>query len=252
HLGARVILEFDDCEPNAPVYNDFRRSAPKDLLRRIRRSIEKADWLVVSTEPLLEEYKKYHDDIRVAHNRLPVDWWAQLENHRVVGRKPRIGWAGGSSHKGDLAVIRQLAKDLQEEVEWVFMGMRPEGIDCEFHAGVSIEQYPKKVASLNLDLAVVPLEINQFNRCKSNLRLLELGVLGVPIICTDIEPYRCGLPVELVSNRYQDWYNAITDHIADLEHTRKRGTELRQAILDDWMLEGAALEEWCHAWLGQR
>src|SRR5690606_15464023 len=76
HLGARVLLEFDDFEPNAPVYNDFRRSAPKDLLRRIRRSIEKADWLVVSTEPLLEEYKKYHDDIRVAHNRLPVDWWA--------------------------------------------------------------------------------------------------------------------------------------------------------------------------------
>src|SRR5690606_5224399 len=165
------------------------------------------------------------------------------------GRKPRIGWAGGSSHKGDLAVIRQLAKDLQEEVEWVFMGMRPEGIDCEFHAGVSIEQYPKKVASLNLDLAVVPLEINQFNRCKSNLRLLELGVCGVPVICTDIEPYRCGLPVTLVRNRYQDWAEAIRSHLSDLDATAQAGDALRDAVLHDWMLEDGHLDQWIEAWL---
>jgi hypothetical protein len=31
------------------------------------------------------------------------------------------------------------------------------------------------MASLNLDLAIAPLEINPFNESKSNLRLLEYG-----------------------------------------------------------------------------
>lgn len=109
-------------------------------------------------------------------------------------------------------MLRQVVKDTEADVEWVFFGLKPEGVSAEYHSGTAIENYPRKLASLNLDLAVVPLEINQFNTCKSNLRLLELGVLGIPIICTDIEPYRCGLPVTLVRNRTQDWVAAIREH----------------------------------------
>lgn len=78
------------------------------------------------------------------------------------------------------------------------MGMKPEGVACEFHLPVPFEHYPQKLSELDLDLALVPLEQNLFNECKSNLRLLELGSCGFPIICTDIEPYRCGLPVHRV------------------------------------------------------
>jgi GT2 family glycosyltransferase len=246
--GAKVVLEFDDYLPNIPARSAYRKTASQSWVKKMRRAIEQVDWLVVSTPVLAQEYADYHPDIRVAFNGLPPTWWRGLESRRRTGKKIRVGWAGGSGHAGDLAGIRSVVKDLQDEVEWVFMGMKPEGIACEFHAGVPIEQYPAKFAGLNLDLAIVPLEVNQFNRCKSNLRLLELGACGVPVICTDIDPYQCDLPVTRVRNRHQDWEKAIRDHLADPDETARQGDALREVVLRDWMLEGEFLDQWARAW----
>jgi GT2 family glycosyltransferase len=246
--GAKVVLEFDDYLPNIPTRSVYRKKASQGWTRKMRRAIEQVDWLVVSTPVLAQEYAEFHEDIRVALNGLPPEWWGGLECRRRTGRKMRVGWAGGISHTGDLAEIRSVVKDLQGEVEWVFMGMKPDDVACEFHPGVPIDQYPAKLAALNLDLAVVPLELNQFNRSKSNLRLLELGACGVPVICTDIDPYRGDLPVMRVRNRHQDWVQAIRDHVADPDMLARRGDALREAVLRDWMLEGAFLDQWAAAW----
>ncbi|WP_368639143.1 glycosyltransferase [Castellaniella ginsengisoli] len=246
--GAKVVLEFDDYLPNIPTRSVYRKKLPQGVIKNMRRAIEQVDWLVVSTPVLAEEYADYHGDIRVALNGLPADAWRSLSGERRTGRKMRVGWAGGVSHTGDLAEIRSVVQDLQDQVEWVFMGMKPDGVACEYHPGVAIDRYPEKLASLNLDLAVVPLEINQFNRCKSNLRLLELGACGVPVIATAIEPYRGDLPVELVRNRHQDWVEAIRAHLADPDALGRKGDALRDAVLQDWILEGAFLDQWAHAW----
>ncbi|MFT0531235.1 glycosyltransferase [Castellaniella hirudinis] len=245
---AKVVLEFDDYLPNIPTRSIYRQRMPQSEIKKMRRAIEEVDWLVVSTPVLAEEYRDYHADIRVARNGLPRAIWGDLQSRRRVGRKPRVGWAGGISHTGDLAEIRSVVQDLQGEVEWVFMGMQPEGVACEYHPGVAIDQYPAKLASLNLDLAVVPLEINQFNRCKSNLRVLEFGACGVPIIATDIDPYQGDLPITRVRNRPRDWTQAIRSHLADLDALARQGDALRHAVLENWMLEGRFLDQWAHAW----
>lgn len=246
--GAKVVLEFDDYLPNIPARSVYRGKFQQSWIKNMRRAIEQVDWLVVSTPVLAQEYEGFHDDIRVALNGLTPAWWGGLEGRRRAGKKMRVGWAGGISHTGDLAEIRSVVKDLQGEVEWVFMGMQPDDVACEFHPGVPIEQYPAKLAALNLDLAVVPLEMNQFNRCKSNLRLLELGACGVPVICTDIDPYQSDLPVTRVRNRHQDWMQAIRTHLADPDASAQQGDALREAVLKDWMLEGAFLDQWARGW----
>jgi len=246
--GAKVALEFDDYLPNIPTRSAYRGKLHQGSIKHMRRAIEQVDWLVVSTNTLAQEYAEFHDDIRVAHNGLLPQWWGALDGRRRVGKKMRVGWAGGISHAGDLAEIRAVVGDLQGEVEWVFMGMKPDNVACEFHAGVEIERYPEKLAGLNLDLAVVPLELNQFNRCKSNLRLLELGACGVPVICTNIEPYRGELPVTRVRNRPQDWVRAIRDHLSDPDALASRGDALRETVRRSWMLEGNFLDQWAAAW----
>lgn len=248
--GAKVVLEFDDYLPNIPTRSVYRKKFSQGVIKSMRRAIEQVDWLVVSTPALAQEYSSFHDDIRVAANGLLPSWWKSLEGQRRTGRKMRVGWAGGISHTGDLAEISSVVKDLGNEVEWVFMGMKPDGVDCEYHSAVAIDRYPAKLASLNLDLAVVPLEVNQFNRCKSNLRLLELGACGVPIICTDIEPYRGDLPVTRVRNKHLAWVDAIRSHLDDPEGLARAGGALREAVLGSWMLEGAFLDQWQYAWLG--
>ncbi|WP_338556613.1 glycosyltransferase [Erwinia sp. E_sp_B04_7] len=246
---AKIIVEYDDYLPNVPLKNGNKHNFPQHIIKRLRRVVEAADWVVLSTYPLAEAYHGFHPDIRVAQNRLAVSQWGHLQSERRVGKKPRVGWAGGNSHAGDLDILRPIIKALEDRVEWVFMGMKPEGVKCEFHASVPFDYYPEKLASLNLDLALVPLEHNHFNECKSNLRLLEIGACGVPIIATDIVSYRCGLPVTLVPNRFKDWMNAINNHLGEWEALSRQGDELRTAIHQDWFLRDHGLDEWRKAWL---
>ena len=113
---------------------------------------------------------------------------------------------------------------------------------AELHGPVSFDEYPAGLAALDLDLAIAPLEINRFNAAKSNLRLLEYGAVGYPVICTDIEPYR-NAPVTRVPNNPQAWIGAIRAHIHDMDATRAAGQQLHDWVLSDWMLD-QHLDEW--------
>lgn len=248
--SAKIVVDYDDYSPNIPVRSIVRQKIKQDIIKDIRRDCEQADWVVVSTAPLADELSRFTTKVKIAKNGLPVEIWSHLFSRRRTKNKLRVGWAGGGSHTGDLSLLKPIVSALEKEVEWVFMGMKPLGVNCEFHQGVPIEIYPEKLASLDLDLALVPLEINQFNICKSNLRLLELGACGVPIICTNIEPFRCNLPVTLVENRFNEWMEAIKSHISEKEALARRGDELRRAIHDDWMLRDSFLEQWREAWTG--
>ncbi len=247
-----MVAELDDYLPNLPMKNAHRHEMPRDVLRHLRRSVGLMDRFVVSTPALAEAFAGFHDDMRVVQNRLPPRWWRGLQNSRRTGGRPRVGWAGGVSHQGDLELIADVIKALHGEVDWIFFGMAPEAIKPylrEFHGPVSIERYPRMLANLNLDLALAPLEQNLFNECKSNLRLLEYGACGYPVVCSDVRPYQGGLPVTRVKNRFKDWVDAIRMHTQDLDAAAAAGDRLKAAVESDWMLEGRHLEDWLSAWL---
>lgn len=251
--NAFKIYELDDYLPNLPVKSVHRASFPQDILRMVRRGLACVDRFIVSTEPLAEAFSGLHPDIRVVPNRLDPGWWGHLPaSQRRAGAKPRVGWAGGVGHEGDMALILDVVKALADEVEWVFLGGAPESFRpyaASFHKGVEIGQYPEALAAMNLDLALAPLEQNLFNECKSNLRLLEFGICGYPVVCSDVAPYRCGLPVTRVKNRYKDWVEAIRAHLADLDATARMGDALQAAVRRDWMLDDGGLQLWRAAWL---
>jgi hypothetical protein len=101
---------------------------------------------------------------------------------------------------------------------------------------VALDLYPRKLASLNLDLALAPLEHNRFNEAKSNLRILEYGALGWPVIASDIQPYR-NAPVRLVNNSSRAWINAIREHVSDPTEARRAGDHLKRWVKGGWMLQ---------------
>lgn len=246
------VYELDDYMPNLPLKSAHRGDMPKDIMKSLRKALALMDRFVVSTAPLAEQFTGLHGDIRVVLNRLPVDWWGNVAGHRRESDKPRVGWAGGDSHRGDLELIVDVVRELADEVDWVFFGMCPDKLRPyakELHSGVAISQYPAALAALDLDLALAPLEDNVFNACKSNLRLLEYGACGFPVVCSDIICYRGDLPVTRVRNRFKEWVDAIRMHLADLDATAKMGDALRDTVRRDWMLTGDNLEAWRDAWL---
>lgn len=251
--SAFKVFELDDYLPNLPIKSMHRAHMPKDILRSIRRGLAYVDRFVVSTEPLAEAFSGLHGDIQVVRNSLDPRWWRGLSSQRNCSRKPRVGWAGGVSHTGDLEMIADVVKELASEVEWVFFGMCPDKLRPyihEFHLGVPIGEYPAALARLNLDLALAPVEQNLFNECKSNLRLLEYGACGFPVVCSDVRCYQGDdLPVTRVKNRFRDWVEAIRMHLSDLDETARQGDRLREVVQKGWMLEGDNLQRWREAWL---
>jgi len=247
------VYELDDYLPNLPLKSVHRAQMPRDVLKSLRRALAAVDRFVVSTPAMAEAFAGLHGDIRVVANRLPPTLWNHLPaSRRNAGARPRVGWAGGISHAGDLEMIANVVRALAHEVDWVFFGLCPDVLRpyvAEFHPGVDIERYPRVLARLDLDLAIAPLEDNRFNACKSALRLLEYGACGFPVVCSDIEPYRIDLPVTRVKPRHRDWVAAIRAHLADADARATAGDALREAVRRDWMLAGDGLEDWRRAWL---
>ncbi|MBP2167136.1 CDP-glycerol glycerophosphotransferase (TagB/SpsB family)/GT2 family glycosyltransferase [Erwinia toletana] len=246
------VMELDDYLPALAQQRGGQSNISVEMLSSIQKSLSMVDRFVVATPMLAERFANAHTDIRIAETRLPVGEWGHLAPLRAQGRKPRIGWAGGVNDMLDLEIISDVVRALADKVEWVFVGMCPAHLRpyvYEFHVDMNVHNYPAKLASLNLDLALIPLADNLFNRCKSHVQLLEFGACGYPVIASDLECYRNNLPVTLVRNRSQAWKEAIETHLSDREASWRSGDALREAVLRDWMLTGEPLKKWAKIWL---
>ncbi len=244
------VFEIDDLITNLPVRSVHKAQIHKDIAKRFRKAAGLCHRLVVATEPLAHAYAGFSDEVVVQPNYIEAARWAHLQPPRAERSRPRVGWAGGVGHSGDLELIVDVVKDTAADIDWVFFGLCPEslkGVVKEFHPGVPLDQYPAKLAALDLDLAVAPLELNAFNEAKSHLRLLEYGILGYPVICTDIVPYQGDFPVTRVANRYRDWTRAIREALSDRAALQAQGQALRQKVLSDWVLEDH-LDDWLKRW----
>jgi glycosyltransferase involved in cell wall biosynthesis len=246
------IYELDDLLTNIQKKNSARGAyEAKDFIERFQKALSLCNRLVVSTEYLAEEYGRYAEDVKVVPNYLEAARWGHLSGRRATSAKPRVGWAGSVTHGGDLEIIIDVVKATRKDIDWVFLGMCPKDVQKlvkEFHPGVPLAAYPAKLASLNLDLAVAPLEDVPFNHGKSHLKILEYGILGYPVIATDITPYRGAFPITRVPNRFKDWVEAIREHVSDRDELARRGDALREHIRANWMLDDH-LEVWLKAWL---
>ncbi len=240
-----TVYAQDDLITDMDASNPFRKDIPANARARLQYALKRCDRLVVSTDFLAEAYRNFVPDIRVVPNRLEQAPWLPLRSLRRTCKKPRIGWAGGTTHQGDLLLLKEIIENTRDEADWVFFGMCPEEIRpliAEYHNLVKFSEYPAYLASLNLDLAVAPLAQTPFNRGKSNLRLLEYGILGIPVVCTDIEPYRNG-PAFRVTNMAAEWTDAVRALIHDPEARGREGDAMRRWVLEKYLLENH-LEEW--------
>lgn len=234
-----TVFAMDDLLTNMDLENPFRMGHAPNNRSRIKYALEHCDRLVVSTDFLAECCANLIADIRVVPNRLSMHAWIPLQSRRRTTPKPRIGWAGGTTHQGDLVFLKEIIEQTRSEADWIFMGMCPPEIKpllAEYHPLVPMADYPAYLASLNLDIAVAPLAMTPFNQAKSNLRLLEYGMLGLPVICTDIDPYR-NSPACRVANVVQEWIDALRARIHDADAREAEGRAMRQWVHHNFILE---------------
>ena len=253
--GTRIVYDLDDLLWKIPEDNQNHQVITGPMLDCLFRIMAHADCVTVSTEPLQAAVAALGLQAVLLPNCLFEEQWTALGPRRRVSSRPRVGWVGQVGvHRDDVAILASVVEMLEGEVEWVFLGEIPEiksGVrfEAETHAMVPLQDFPRKLASLNLDLALAPLAMNEFNEAKSDLRILQYGILGYPVVATDIFPYRSA-PVTRVPNDAKAWAQAIRDHIHNRDASEVQGQTLKQ-----WVLAHRMFQQWAShyqaAWLGE-
>lgn len=261
YTKAKIIHDADDLITHIPEHNDYKiNKSETELQTALQNTLQYCDLFTVATPELANFYDKFHNNIKVIPNRLDKNQWYDLNpKKQPVERKNnklRVGFFGNYGHTADVQIIIPLVKEFANQIDFIFFGYCPDEVKpflAEYHNFVSTKNYPQKLASLDLDLVLAPIETDLFNTCKSNLRILQSGILGYPVIATNYGPYTdtegnsLGLPICRVKNTLKAWRTAILDHINNPETTFQKGLELRQAVINYGFLQDH-INDYISAW----
>lgn len=200
-----------------PRYNSCWKSYQNvELYENIKLMLRLSDFVIVTTDELkqyyVDEFSVDVNKIIVIPNYLPR-WWVgeaynlemRAQEYSDFNRRPRIGFTSSLSHfdiKGensgidDFTEICQFVRATVNKYQWVFIGYCPKELDdlmmdrrIEVHRHSDLLNFIREVGDKKLQLIIAPLRDNLFNRCKSNIKLIEAWSLGIPFIGANLPVY---------------------------------------------------------------
>ena len=251
NVGKTVIMDWDDNLHNIPRSNPCARifNEGTEGTKNFETAMGVADYLTCSTQRLAAEYERFDPDIRICENFISSKHVAEMAPSVIYGEPKRqgqirIGYVGSPTHGGDVSSVSQALSNVAKQnpaVQFVFFGQKsmlpqkfadrteftaPIVADKGEAAGDFMRRYYRTVKSLDIDIAVAPLKDNVFNDCKSAIKMLEIGMLGIPIVASDYGPYReyhrRGGPV-ITAGEQQVWEWQLNSLIASTEMRREYG-----------------------------
>lgn len=219
--GFRIIYEIDDVvfHEDIPDYNKFKFAFESEEIRNnIITMINMCDEVTVTNEYMRDYFRQKtgKKEISVIPN-FPPDWWIGrysdpkrsydlLLKHK---KKPRILYAGSGAHfdvdnkvnqQDDFEDVIKHIIDSRHKYTWIFIGAAPMQLipyiksgEIEYHPWQKLYDYPKKIYELEVQMLIAPLQDNNFNRCKSDIKFIEACCMGLPVACQDMVTYKNAL-----------------------------------------------------------
>lgn len=235
----KVIIDIDDhweLPENHILYENWQFNHVGNLI--INNMIE-ADAVTCTHERLAEMISIYNDNVYVLPNSIPYDF-EQFKMNKVESDKVRIMYQGSITHMYDMELLRNPMKkvhsdiNLRNKISTIFGGHVQNLIDSNsmlsaFTCGLKLN--PTIFPGMNpleyfqvynhADICLVPLLENKFNRFKSNLKVLEAGYAGIPVIASHVHPY-LDFPEDCIMyvERQKDWYTYMKT-LVEFPYTRE-------------------------------
>ena len=229
---------------------------------------QNADLVTVTQRKFAERVAQYcTGTLAVIRNAIDYDLPCWNMPWTPRGKGPmRVGWVGGIHHEQDLKQVPSVvlgvnAKAGAENLSWRFFGRPPKvpnqppdwqqdvwdnyerlltrGVkhkNVEIYNAMPSHIYGQMFTAM--DVGIAPLEFNNFNDSKSDIKVAECGRYGLPLVATN-----CGCYEDLIvngetgylidkSNPRQDWVNKISKLAKDPKGCREMGLNLK-AITDE-------------------
>lgn len=216
---------------------------------KILQQLVNADAVIVASNQLAAKYHSTNDRLQVSENFLPVKEYVKEESSKV-----RLGILGSISHINDWLSIRNVIKkladdsDIQKKCKFVICGYVADkywdkivkmfkvnpNMEVEVVEGLDVENYMSLYSKI--DILLAPLEDNEWNFCKSNLKILEAALTNTVVVGSDIYTSKNGGALYAVKKK-SDWYKIIKWLIKDENYKKVDFTEILKTNKFDERIE---------------
>jgi O-antigen biosynthesis protein len=257
--GKPIVFDTDDLvfEPDLiDQHRAVRELSPSDQIEHaegVRRYLEtlEACATVVTATPFLVEFARRRGKPAYVHRNSLGHEMLEHANHLYRQRRRRanreevvLGYGSGTAtHDVDFeeatAALLEVLDRFHHVQLWIAGLLK---ISPRFDRfGTRVRRFPLTdwrgwfdLAS-QMDIALAPLERdNLFCRAKSEIKFIEAGVLGIPLIASEIDPFRDAITDGedgLLAANEADWTRALTSLIEQPARRRQIGERARAVIL---------------------
>ena len=269
-LGKPVIFDTDDLifEPDLIEWHRGirhltveERALHLEGVRRYRETLLACDAATVATPVLAQLVRALGRPAFVHRNALGNEMLALAEElyRKRTTRQPNerlvIGYGSGTpTHEVDFEEVTAALVDVLNrfpDVElWIAGPLMVPPQLASF--GQRLRSFPLThwrdwFELLNqMDIALAPLEQgNIFCRAKSEIKFVEAGALGLPVVASDIDPFQDSITNGddgLLASDPDAWTRALTLLIEEPDQRRRIGEAARRAVLNRYSPQARAAE----------
>jgi glycosyltransferase involved in cell wall biosynthesis len=217
-LKFKLIYEVDDIvfREDIPDYNRNKEAFTSDEIRNsVMDIMGMCDEITVTCDFMRNYFieKTGNRNITVIPNYLQKSWFDRyynlsnlIKSYEKNKKKPKISIFASGTHvdvtnranqQDDFAHVVQAIIKTRTMFKWQFYGCYPLPLkpfvdrgEIAFYPWVPLPDFPKTMAESDTQLTFACLQDNNFNRAKSNIKLIEAGALGLPCVCPDMVTYK--------------------------------------------------------------
>lgn len=254
-IGTRPLLVFEvdddllNIDPsNKRAWEVYRKA---DVRARFLDNLRAADKVTVSTPYLADEYKQYNPNTFAVPNTIPQSLIDAPSNARTDG-KITVGWAGSPTHQMDWDEVSGSIGMVLRETRNVEMHM----VGWDYTSSLKLPTEKMRVTSwidgtpnywraIDFHIGLAPIKDHKFNWSKSHIKALEYNAMGIPVIASNVGPYKDFVKhgkTGFLADNNDDWINYLKLLIKD--HNLR---EEMSANAKEWATQWT-IERWSFAW----
>jgi glycosyltransferase involved in cell wall biosynthesis len=259
--GFKLIYEIDDIVFREDI-PDFNRNKDAFVADEIRNSILEILDMCDEVTVTCDFMKDYFDEkmgvkkSTVIPNYL-LKWWFDryynlgdlVKKFEKNKKKPIVSIFASGTHvdvtnrtgqKDDFEMVVPAIIKTRKDFKWKFYGSYPLPLkpfidrgEIEFHQWTALPEFPGAMAESGTQLTFAALQDNNFNRAKSNIKLLEAAALGIPCVCPDMCTYKDAFLKYSNANEFIDCIKTATKNQSVYSDLCKKS----RAYAEDFWLE---------------